>query len=591
MNLRNITIKLIAVAVCLGTQAFDNPTMSQGGRKIDPSYYTAPLEGKILLAGNFAEARTDHFHSGVDIKTDGVEGKPLCAVADGYISRVNISPFGFGRAIYIAHPNGTTSVYAHMQKFTPEVEKLVAERRHATKSHSGDMYTEANAASPRFPVKQGERIGWAGNSGSSSGPHLHFELRESGSQRPLNVAAMKIYDIKDDLHPMIVRLHYVEVDTVKGVPVTSPPRAIDVMSTSAGHYRLADTSVVRLGRCGYFVLEATDRKNETQNTMGIYSVRLKLDAAAHFSFHLNSFLFSETRYVNSLTHYGMQKGEKNEFLRLAVQAGNMLPIYSSVKDRGAIVLRDDDTHEITLEVEDDNWNVSTLSFRVALRADGKVFSPDQPAGSIATQPRKAFSHSAGGLSVSIPADALYEPVFYTQAVDSVTKGKRTMYSPIYTVHDEQVPLHKAATISIAVKDVPANLQSKLTFACIAPDGKYSHALGKYENGRVTGTVRRFGRYAVTVDNSAPTITPSFEDGADLKGKQEISFTLRDDFSGVSYFSATIDGKWIPFEQKGAVITHIFDNTRISYKGGTHNLVITVSDSKGNSTTLKRSFVR
>ena len=579
------------VAACLLAQSFDSAVVSQGGRKIDPAYYAVPIDGRILLAGNFAEARPNHFHSGIDIKTGGVEGKPLYAVADGYISRVNIAPFGFGRAIYIAHPNGTTSVYAHMQKFSAPVEKVVAERQYSTQRHSGDMYVEANSSSPRFPVKQGQQIGLSGNSGSSAGPHLHFELRESGSQRPLNVAALRIYDIEDDMAPTLVRLHYVELDTVKGVPVQAPPRAIDLVSTSPGNYRLADTAALALGRCGYFVLEATDRKNDTQNTMGIYSVRMKMDGQPHFSFHLNSFLFGETRYVNSLTHYGMQKGQRNEFLRLAVQAGNLLPVYSSVKERGAVMPRSGEEHEMELEVEDDNWNVSKLAFRVKLRGDGRVFSPDAPAGAMPAAIRKVFSHSADGLSISIPADALYEPVFYSQAVDSLAKTGRKLYSPVYTVHDETIPLHTAATISINAPEAPASLRGKLCFVYISADGKCSHASAQWAGGKVTGKVRAFGRYAVTADNVAPTITPSFEEGADLAARQSITFTLRDDFSGVESFTATIDGKWIAFDRKGAVITHEFDGSRFTYDGRQHNLVISVSDAKGNSATLKRSFVR
>lgn len=190
-----------------------------------PEDYIFPLRDVAgLYSANFGEMRPNHFHSGIDIKTDGVTGKPVLATADGYISRIAVTPGGYGRAIYITHPNGTTSVYGHLSKFRDDIEKYVHEERYRTRRNSINLYPSAD----RFPLKQGEQFAWSGNTGSSAGPHLHFEIRDSRTQRTLNTISSGVIRTRDDIPPRLVKLYYVEVDSVRGVPVharpNSPPR-------------------------------------------------------------------------------------------------------------------------------------------------------------------------------------------------------------------------------------------------------------------------------------------------------------------------------------------------------------------------------
>ncbi|MCD7968995.1 MAG: M23 family metallopeptidase [Alistipes sp.] len=580
-------IMFLAVAAALFA-FYPNSAQSQGVADVPKDYYVPPMNLRLLLSANFAEARTDHFHSGIDIKTGGKEGEPLFAVADGYIARIGVSPTGFGRVLYIAHPNGTTSVYAHMQRFEPEVEQYVEQERIRLKKHRVDLYPEPGM----FQVRRGERIGLSGNSGSSLGPHLHFELRDTPSQRVHNVAKLGFYDIKDDIPPMLVRLHYIAVDTVNVVPVNARPRSFELAAASRGVYYLADTTALKLSPCGYFVLEATDRKNDTNNTMGIYGVDMELDGERVFSYRLDSFLFDNTRYVNSFTHYGMQKGSRNELIRLAVQDGNRMPIYRGVKDRGAIICNDDTVRQVKITAHDDNGNTSVLTFRVCL---GSGKQPVAIPEGIPVDNRRSFSRGGEGLQVSIPANSLYEPIYYRQYTDSVTVNPRTAplrpLTPVYRVHDENTPLHSAMTVSI---DVPGESDdfSRLCIARVSADGKkFSYVGGKYSNGRVSASTRNFGLFTVVRDTKAPTVNPSFANGADLKGQQSISFNVSDDFSGVASYEGEIDGQWIIFEKQGAVITHYFDSSSVNYNGGEHKIVVRVTDNCGNTTAIERTFIR
>ncbi len=541
-------------------------------------YFRPPLDGVLLPSGNFAETRSNHFHSGVDIKTGGVEGKPLYAAAKGYISRICIASRGFGKTIYITHPNGTTTVYAHMQRFTPTMEKYIRAERYRTQKHDIDLYL----TSDKFPVSQGELIGYSGNTGSSGGPHLHYEVREAATQQPLNPIKTGAVKMTDNISPTIVRLHYIAVDTA----VSASPRAIDVARKVGSEYVLKDTAALAIAPNGYFVIEATDRKNGTQNTMGIYRAAVDMDGTSLFGFALDKFSFADTRYVNSLCYYPLQRGARNQFLRLARQAGNRLPVYKG--GNGAVVLKDDGRHTVNIEVEDDTGNSATLRFVVRREDRGGMPVPEgRP-----VDHAHAFSLSESGLKVTIPAGVLYDNIFLNAGRVDAPEVRGERYSHVYAVGQPQVPLHKAITVSLRADSLPAALRPKACLGMVTADGKgLTYAGGRWDDGWVTGATSAFGRFAVAADTVAPTITPNFADGADLKGRSSIAFTLKDNFSGIASFEGNIDGKWIIFERQGSTITHILDPEKITYDGDKHVLHLTVRDSKGNSATLSRSFVR
>lgn len=584
---------LCAVAGVYAQKATDAPANKV---YITDGYYRSPMDIVLLPSANFAETRPNHLHAGIDIKTEGVEGKLVYSAAEGYISRIGVSPGGYGRVLYIAHPNGTTTVYAHMKKFTPEIERFVYDERYRLKIHAADLYPQAG----RFPVEQGQLIGYSGNSGSSAGPHLHFEVRETPTQRPVNVLARGYIDIKDDQPPRIVNLYYIETDTVGIVPVYSKPRLLGLKSASGNEYVLNGVETIDVGPRGYFVIEVTDRKNDSYNTMGIYGVDVALDGESVYSFKLDAFRFDQQRYVNSLMQYDMQGSRKNQFLRLALQGNNKLPVFGKVKDGGLVMLHDEEAHPVVISVSDDSGNVSRLSFNVRRRSAGRqIYTANDVEGEI-LDCRKEFKYKKPGVEVTIPANALYESIFYRQSQEepSVPEDGNVRriprFSPVYTIHNKSVPIHTNMNLAIEPSsDTPANVRSKLCFAAVSDDGKnYSYGGGKYADGRVGGNLRAFGRYCVVADTIPPTIKPSFSKGADLRGVKSINFVNSDNFSGVASYTATIDGQWISFEPgKGGRITHTFDPERIEYKGGRHELVITVKDAVGNSTTLTTEFVK
>lgn len=337
-----------------------------------PEDYIFPLRDVAgLYSANFGEMRPNHFHSGIDIKTDGVTGKPVLATADGYISRIAVTPGGYGRAIYITHPNGTTSVYGHLSKFRDDIEKYVHEERYRTRRNSINLYPSAD----RFPLKQGEQFAWSGNTGSSAGPHLHFEIRDSRTQRTLNTISSGVIRTRDDIPPRLVKLYYVEVDSVRGVPVHARPRPVELVEKTPGRYALKQEGALSVGGRGYFILEATDRKNDVSNTFGLWRIREFADEDPIFELRIDGFAFDQTRYCNAVTHYPMQVASRNEVIRLTRLDGCIDDFYPVLKNQALLTPSEGQSQQIRIEAEDDSGNRSILEFRTIRQPAQRIFAP------------------------------------------------------------------------------------------------------------------------------------------------------------------------------------------------------------------------
>lgn len=551
-------------------------------------YYRCPLDIPVFLSANYGEMRTNRFHTGIDIKTQGVTGIPLLAAADGYVSRVTVAPSGYGRALYITHPNGTMTVYAHMDRFTDEIENYLREERYRQKRSDIDAFPDAG----RFPVAKGDRIGFSGNSGSSQGPHLHFEVRRLSDSKTLNVMSHGWIKAKDDVPPRIIKLYHIDVDTIAGVPVHSKPRAYDVKKNGDGNYSLVRNSPLNAGPASYFVIETTDRKSDVNNTFGIYRARLYADGEEVLTFEKDGLLFNDNRYCCASVYYDVQAKSRNEAVILAVRNGNNLPMYKKAVNRGAVGLYGKERSDIRITVEDDALNAVSLSFAV-VRDDSRNV-PERPEGRAASD-RRDFIYSDGGMGVIIPKGALYEPLFYAHTVAEIAVGKRAdsicPLSPVYLIGDGAMPLHRAMQIAIEA-DVPSGLQSRACLARVSDKGVLSYAGGTYANGYVKGSSRDFGMFCAVSDTVPPVIKASFADGADLSKTNSVTFTASDNFSGIGYFTASIDGEWVILERDSAnrKFTHNFDPCRLE-KGRIHTFTMTVRDGAGNTATSTTAFFR
>lgn len=560
----------------------------------DSTRYRYPLDLEPLYSAGFAEMRPNHFHSGVDLKTEGVEGHPLYAIADGEVVRIGVQPGGYGRVLYIQHPDGNTSVYAHMQRFAEPIERFVQAERYRLRRNLGDFYPAAG----QLRVKRGEQIGKAGNSGSSGGPHVHFEVRKTATQETQNVVVKQMIPATDDIAPLIFRVHYIEVDTVRGVAVNSDLRTLGVKRVEPNVYTAASTEPMGVGAKGYFVLEASDRRNNVSNTFGLYRVTARVDGEVFYEYVMDGFSFDLSRYCNAVSYYPIKLNSRNEVFRLAQLDGNIFP-YKQMRNRGIITTTRGQQRTIEIECEDECQNISRLTFTIEGRGDEASFHAKVDSTALIANNRSTFTHSADGLSIRIPAGALYEPIIYKQQIHSRLNDRMierndsllVVLSDVYEVGEQNIPLQKAARITIS-GFVPENLRRYTTIAGVGSNGGLWHAGGRYRDGAASLSTRSFGRYCLVADLGAPTIVEPFASGADMSNTKSVSFRLRDNFSGVNTVVLTIDGKWAAWDRKssGSPIVHTFDDERFG-SNRNHIMRLTVTDGVGNTTVWEAEYYR
>jgi murein DD-endopeptidase MepM/ murein hydrolase activator NlpD len=540
-------------------------------------------ETPILLAGNVGEIRPNHFHAGIDIKT-GVEiGKSIVAAADGYVSRIAVSPTGYGKALYVNHANGTTTVYAHLDRFNVVIGEYVRNEQYRRRSFAVDLYPSAG----KLPVKQGELIAWSGDSGSSGGPHLHYEIRDQATQDPLNMMALGLFPgVTDDVAPQFFNLWVIGVDTVRGAPVHRV-RSKHPVVKSGDYYAPADGRPVPLTSPGYFAVEVIDTRNGSSNTMGLFTLSQTIDGNPNFGYRVDRFSFGTTRYINTLVHYPLHRQASYDVLRTYVSPNNPLPVYERVVGRGVVSLADNLPHEVVIRIEDDFHNPSELRF-TAVRAENPA--PEEAEG-IPVWWAREFSHRQGGVSIRIPARALYESILLDIKELPGVKPGRTAWSPVYRVHEAGTPLQSAVTVALSADSLPAELRGKACLASVGANGRSVYEGGNYHAGMVSVGTRTFGDFFITTDTAAPRIAARFGQGADLSAEKGLSLTLSDDFSGIRSWSVEIDGDWALFDYdaKSDTLSHRFVDARYA-KGSTHTLRARVTDAKGNAALFETTFV-
>ncbi len=559
-------------------------------QRVPNGEYAYPLpEVSRLYSANFGEMRPDHFHSGIDIKTDGVVGKAVVAVADGYISRIVDKPSGYGRALYVVHPDkGTTSVYAHLCRFRADIDSMVLAERYHSQRNSIDIHCTAE----RYPVTQGEIIGYSGNSGNSFGPHLHFEIRQTATQRTLNLVTEGIIEMEDKTPPTINELYFVATDTIAGAPRHAKPQRIALRRTAEGDYKSLSEKPVKLGgQSGYFVLDLTDRKDGVWNRFGVWRVAAEVDNRPVFDYRMDGYTFDVTRYCNAVAYYPMQLRARSEVIRLARLDGNLREFYTTLHNDGVILLSDTAIHSVRIIAEDDCHNRSTIELEVSGGAE--IEMPDL-ADTIVVNRTEKFDFEQDDIRISIPKDALYESTHFSCGVVNLSLPQDStliVLSPTYKILENDTPLHRAATLTLKGY-VPHDLRPHTAIATLSPKGKISFVGGSYVSGSVSARIRRFGEFWIVADTIAPRITPRFAEGADVSGRSSLVFEIKDNFSGIKEYKAYIDGEWAPIEYSPTRHTLTYHFNRLRPIGrGEHIFVLYVDDNCGNRATISSRFTR
>lgn len=542
-------------------------------------FYQWPLTTKPGMVANFGELRPNHFHMGLDCRTDQKQNIPVLAAADGYIAKVKIEPFGFGRCIYINHPSGQTTLYAHLNDFVPELEKYVTAEQYRLKSWAVFLDIPPNL----FPVKQGQQIAFSGNTGGSQGPHLHFEIRETKTDKVLNPLLFQ-FPLPDDVAPDIYKLAVYDrgISTYDQVPLIYPVKKVN------GVYMLA-TPMLKLNMDKVsFGITSFDRSTGSDNKNGIFEAWLYDNERPVIDFRIDSISYNETRYLNAHIDYRMRNSGGPFVQHLSQLPGYRNGIYHPISGDGVIGLTDDSAHQVKIEVIDTEGNCNALVF--GIRRDLKL--PKLPAQPSPGQQKEFYPgminvFENNKIGFYLPEICLYDS-FLFQYQETVTN---TGY-PIYRLHNTTVPLHVSFPLKIKAA-VPAEQKNKMVIARTwngKSDFVKATPVTIFGEDWYLASFRDFGNFQLQVDTLPPTIAPvGFKEGMNCSKQNRLAFVINDNSEELKNFSATLDGQWLRFSNdKGRTFVYRFDDR---CPPGEHELIITVEDQVGNRTEKVYHFTR
>lgn len=537
--------------------------------------FHSPFDFPLYLSGNFGELRPNHFHSGIDFKTQGVEGKPVHAAEDGYVYRVVVSPWGYGNVIYLAHPNDSIkTVYAHLQRFTKEMQTYVKGRQYEEESFSVDL----SFSEDEFPVKKGEIIGYSGNSGGSGGPHLHFEVRNLTTDEPMDPLPFFKKRIKDARAPKAQAIIIYPTEGEGVVNNSSQKQRLQLTTTKAGQQSVSD-KVEAWGKVA-FSINVDDFMDGTSNVYGVNELIMFVDSQEVFRSYLDRFSLDETRYINAWVDYEIWRNKKSFFTKTHVDPGNRLRFITS-KNRGYLQIDEERNYRVVFQLTDIYGNTSRIPMNITGKEQA-IYTPDTDSTTLFYW-NGENRFGAKGIRLYIPDGSLYNYVYFRYE----TEKNKGYLSDIHKLHDTPVPLHQKARLSLYISGDSLNNKDKYGIVSIK-NGKRSWIGGSYRDGWIDGNISELGNsYTIAVDTISPKITPVNE--TKWVSEKTISFRMTDNLSGVKSYRGEIDGQYVLFEFDGkkALIRYEFDSERLMR--GKHRLSLTVADACGNNSVYESSF--
>lgn len=533
-------------------------------------YFRPPLDIPMQLSGNFGELRPNHFHAGFDLKTNQREGLNVYAIADGYVSRIKISTFGNGKCIYITHPNGYTSVYGHLQTTVGVIQEYVKNTHYKEKAYEIEMFPKAG----EIPVTKGQLIALSGNTGSSEGPHLHFEIRDTKTEFVINPIFFGFdQNLQDNKKPTISSLYvYPLYNSV--VNQSKQPLMLNLSLQKDGTYLAG--KVKANGKIG-FGINAVDTDDVSHNKNGVFNVTTFLNGNPNYNYQFNTYSFDEMRYINAFIDYARYKKTSQRVQKLFMKTPFALSIIKTDSLRGIISAEPNLSSNYRIEVSDYYGNMNSITVPVEYDTAPPLIPSEPNTSKYFVRYNKDGNFEKDNMSVFFPAGTFYEDFNLNFDVKN---------NKIY-IHDDTVPVHSNFTITIRDTVYPESLRDKLYI------GKGTSYNGTVRKGDVfTAKAKILGQYGLVLDTIAPVIkiTKPVE-GKWISDQKKIELTIGDSLSGIKSYNGYLNGSWVLFEyeNKTRKITHVFDDQFLAE--GENELKVEVVDNVGNSAIFETKFFR
>ncbi|NLP58720.1 M23 family metallopeptidase [Lutibacter sp. B1] len=538
------------------------------------NYFRKPLDIPILLSGTFGELRSNHFHAGLDIKTQQREGFYVYTAAEGYVSRIKVSLWGYGKAIYITHPNGYTTVYAHLKKFNKRIEEYVKNTQYSKENYEIEVFPSAN----ELPVSKNEVIAYTGSTGGFVGPHLHFEIRDSKTEKPINPLFFGI-DVNDSKPPTINTLIGYSFGDSSHINQIGKPTQIPLKKLANGD--LLANKTVAYGKIG-FGINAYDQLDGAYNKNGLYSLEMFVNAEKVHEFKATTFSFYETRYINLLIDYERYGNLNQRIQKCFIEPLNKLSMYNNSIDNGYLTIKDSLNYNVEIIAKDYKGNQQKIIIPVIGKKDSilvkdKILKTPYPIKYNVFQ-----KYAENGVTVTFPAFTFYNDFYLDfKVADSIAH-----------IHTPTLPLHKKFTIAFDVSKYTEKEQKHLYIASINKKGKTSYQTTVKKDNTFYTSTKNLGNYTLLFDNKEPTINlHNFKNEQWVTNFSTLRVKIFDNESGIKSFRGEIDGEWILMEYNIKTNTLNYNLSDKSFSEAKHNLKVIVTDNVGNTSTLNATFYR
>lgn len=548
-----------------------NSIIIQAQNNYPQNYFRNPLNIPMQLAANFGAIRTNHFHMGLDLRTNSQENLSVLAAAEGYVSRIKVERYGFGNAVYITHPNGYTTVYAHLNKYFNQLDEYVKEKQYKEEKWEQDITFQPG----QFPVEKGQQIALSGNTGGSAGPHLHFEIRDTKTEECLNPLLFG-FAIPDTVAPIISGLYWYDRRFS-----TYEPGANGIAVKKAGNIYTANLVQVNSPEIS-FAIKAVDKANQGFN-LGIYNAELLMDGKLIYSFKIDKIHYDDTRYINGCIDYTKFIRDKIGIQHLSDLPGMKLQNYSLSNATGIIKLQDENVHTIEVVLKDVKGNISRLTTKLQLSKTSDKISPTAKT-IIANEAKTITTENA---EINFSKNAVYDAVNFN-AYEKPDTDPNAVSNTI-VLHSPYIPVQDEYSLKIKPNRKLTNTEKDKAVIILDYGSDKDFVKAKWNADRAEGQFNRLGTAKLLIDNTLPSVLSGWVEGA-LVNNSSLLLKGTTKVGDIISFRAELDGKWLRFARIKDNFVYIFDE-KCPKGSGAHTLKVTTINTAGNINTQTFTFQR